>query len=148
MNLCGTFSRLKQCIIALMTVFQIVTNSTCVSQPYNTRILDSEVSIAGSFGELRGNHFHSGIDYKTGGKEGIPVFAAEDGFAYRVLVSRTGYGKAIYIKHKNDITTVYAHLRAFAGTLADTINDKQYAQKNFELDYYPKPEAFPIKKGS
>ncbi|MGR6087044.1 MAG: M23 family metallopeptidase [Arcticibacter sp.] len=105
------------------------------------------MSISGSFGEFRGNHFHSGIDYKTEGKEGIPVFSAADGFVYRVLVSRTGYGKAIYIKHDGDMTTVYAHLRAFAGVLADSIHEKQYSQKNFELDYYPSIKAFPIKKG-
>ncbi|MFM7176243.1 MAG: M23 family metallopeptidase [Bacteroidota bacterium] len=109
--------------------------------------MDFEVSIAGSFGELRGNHFHSGIDFKTGGKEGIPVYSAGDGFVYRILVSRAGYGKALYIKHDNDITTVYAHLRAFAGVLADSILEKQTAQENFELDYYPQAKAFPVKNG-
>ena len=145
--MCGTFSKQKPCNIALIAVIQFIIISTCVSQPLNTKILDCDVSISGSFGEFRGNHFHAGIDYKTGAKEGIPVFSAADGFVFRVLVSRSGYGKALYIKHDQDITTVYAHLRAFAGVLADSILEKQYAQENFELNYYPKAHAFPVKKG-
>lgn len=147
MKLCGIFSRLNPITITLSIVIQFITASFCLSQPFNTKILEYDVSIAGSFGEFRGNHFHSGIDYKTGGVEGIPIYSAADGFVYRILVSKTGYGKALYIKHDNDITTVYAHMRAFAGSLADSVLKKQQSQKNFELDYYPKLNAFPVRKG-
>ncbi|MFM7080270.1 MAG: M23 family metallopeptidase [Bacteroidota bacterium] len=117
------------------------------AQSINTRILDTEVKISGTFGEFRGNHFHAGIDYKTEKKEGIPVFSADDGYVYRILVSRNGYGKALYINHKNGITTVYAHLRDFEGAIADTVWGIQKKQKNFELDYRPPPGKIKIKKG-
>ena len=35
--------------------------------------------LAGNFGELRSNHFHSGIDFKTQGKTGFNIYCAEDG---------------------------------------------------------------------
>ena len=32
--------------------------------------------LSGNFGELRGNHFHTGVDLKTEGREGLVVVAA------------------------------------------------------------------------
>ena len=33
--------------------------------------LDIDIVLSGSFGELRSNHFHSGLDIKTQGREGL-----------------------------------------------------------------------------
>ena len=33
--------------------------------------VDFPIDLSGNFGELRNNHFHSGIDIRTGGEEGI-----------------------------------------------------------------------------
>ncbi len=122
-------------------------NVNLSAQNINTRILDTDVKISGTFGEFRGNHFHAGVDYKTEKKEGISVFSADDGYVYRILVSRSGYGKALYINHKNGTTTVYAHLRDFAGEIADTVWRIQKKQKIFELDYRPAPGKIKIRKG-
>ena len=35
--------------------------------------------MSANFGELRPNHFHSGIDLKTQGRIGLPVYAMDDG---------------------------------------------------------------------
>ena len=35
--------------------------------------------LSGNFGEFRGNHFHTGLDFKTQGREGFPVLAVADG---------------------------------------------------------------------
>ena len=69
--------------------------------------------LSGNFGELRGNHFHTGLDMKTQGREGLPVLAATDGVLARVKMSPWGYGNALYLEGPDGITTVYAHLQRF-----------------------------------
>ena len=71
--------------------------------------------LSGNFGEMRANHFHSGLDLKTEQREGLPVYAPADGYVSRINVQHYGYGKALYILHPNGYTTVYGHLRSFAG---------------------------------
>ena len=71
------------------------------------------IILSGTFGELRSNHFHSGLDIKTQGKQGIPIYAPADGYVSRIKIQQYGYGKALYIKHPNGYTTVYGHLKKF-----------------------------------
>lgn len=47
-----------------------------------------------NFGEMRPNHFHSGIDIKTDGVTGKPVLATADGYISRIAVTPGGYGRA------------------------------------------------------
>ena len=61
--------------------------------------LDIPIKLSGTFGELRSNHFHSGIDIKTGEIEGLKVFSIADGYISRIKVQPGGYGKALYITH-------------------------------------------------
>ena len=75
--------------------------------------LDIPLVLAGTFGELRSNHFHSGIDIKTKGVEGFPILAIEDGYVSRVKTNSGGYGKALYLTHYNGYVSVYAHLQSF-----------------------------------
>ena len=76
--------------------------------------LSGELILSGNFGEVRGNHFHSGLDLKTSGVEGKSVYAIADGYVSRIAVSEGGFGKAIYLEHPNGKTSVYAHLQQFA----------------------------------
>lgn len=103
--------------------------------------------LAGNFGELRSNHFHSGLDMKTQGKEGFNVYAAADGYVSRVKISPWGYGKTIYIDHSNGYTTVYAHLKSFKGKIADEIKKYQYEKESWEIDWYPPDSLLKVKKG-
>ena len=80
---------------------------------YFTPPLDIPIVLAGTFGELRSAHFHSGIDLKTQQKEGLNVYTSAEGYVSRIKVSNWGYGKAVYIDHPNGYTTVYAHLNKF-----------------------------------
>lgn len=109
--------------------------------------MDIPLSIAGSFGELRPNHFHSGLDFRTEKREGIPVYASADGYVSRIKISTGGYGKSIYIDHPNGFTTVYAHLQTFSPSIQKIINGEQYAKQTFEIEMFPKPEEIPVKKG-
>ena len=71
--------------------------------------------LAGSMGELRPNHFHGGLDIKTGGGVNKPVYASADGYVSRLKQSSYGYGNVLYITHPNGLTTVYGHLNDFKG---------------------------------
>jgi hypothetical protein len=104
--------------------------------------------MSGSFGELRGNHFHSGIDIKTGGEIRKKLFSISDGYISRVKVSPFGYGKAVYITYeKYGIIAVYGHMNAFDKKLNEYINDYQYKHKTFSVDLTLKKHQFPVKKG-
>ncbi|UKT62518.1 M23 family metallopeptidase [Pedobacter mucosus] len=104
-------------------------------------------ALAGSFGEIRGNHFHSGIDYRTNQREGYPVYAVADGYISRLRVQNSGFGQALYINHPNGFTTVYGHLQRFAPKIATIIKNLEYEKKTFELDEFPDETLIPVRKG-
>ncbi|MDR1672154.1 MAG: M23 family metallopeptidase [Bacteroidales bacterium] len=109
--------------------------------------LDIPVSLAASFAELRPNHFHSGIDYRTQGKTGHKVYAVADGYVSRIKVEAGGYGKALYLTHPDGHTTVYAHLDGFFDKAATYVQNEQYARERFPVDLFPDPALFPVKRG-
>lgn len=116
-------------------------------QDYFVSPLDIPLHLSGSFGELRNNHFHSGLDFKTKQQTGLPVYAAADGFVSRIKVSTWGYGKAIYVTHPNGYTTVYGHLEKFAPEIEAYIKQNQYKEKSFEVECFPRASEFKIKQG-
>lgn len=99
--------------------------------------LDIPINLSGTFGELRPNHFHSGLDIRTNNTEGLPVYAAADGIIIRIKVSTFGYGKALYIAHPNGYTTVYGHLQKFNDKIEAYVKEQQYKQKSYEVELYP-----------
>ena len=103
--------------------------------------------LSGTVGELRSTHFHTGLDIKTDGVEGLPVYASYDGYISRIYVSPVGYGHALYIKHPNGYTTVYGHLQRFGDKIAEYVLNEQYKRKSFDLNRFPPKEMFPVKKG-
>lgn len=109
--------------------------------------LEIPLHLSGSFGELRNNHFHSGLDFKTQQKEGLKVFASADGYVSRIKVSAWGYGKALYITHPNGYTTVYAHLQKYAPEIEEYVKKGQYRQKSFEVEFFPNPSELRVKQG-
>lgn len=104
-------------------------------------------SLSGGMGDLRANHFHAGLDIRTGGREGLAVHAAADGYVSRIAVFTGGYGNVIFIKHPNGLTTVYGHLKTLNDTLGTYLRGQQYARKTFEIDLRPEPGQFPVKQG-
>ena len=116
-------------------------------QDYFQSPLDIPLDLSGSFGELRSNHFHSGLDFKTKGVEGLPVYAAGDGYISRIKISTFGYGKAIYITHPNGYTSVYGHLQKANGAIESFIKARQYKEQSYEVEMYLYPTELPVKKG-
>lgn len=107
----------------------------------------SPPALAGSFGEIRGNHFHSGIDFRTNQREGYPVYAVADGYISRLRVQNSGFGQALYINHPNGFTTVYGHLQRFAPKIATIVKNLEYEKKSFEIDEFPDATLIPVHKG-
>ncbi len=104
-------------------------------------------SLSGAMGDLRANHFHAGLDIRTGGREGLDVHAAADGYVSRVAVFTGGYGNVVFIKHPNGLTTVYGHLKTINDSLGRYLKQAQYKQQTFEIDLKPAPGQFSVEKG-
>ena len=110
--------------------------------------LDIPLRLAGTFGELRNNHFHAGIDIKTNRRIGLPVYATADGYISRIKVAIWGYGKVIYINHPNGYTTVYAHLNKFGDEIQEYVKNIQYEKESYETgNIFPKKDQFIVTKG-
>ncbi len=100
-----------------------------------------------NFGEMRPNHFHSGIDIKTDGVENIPVVAAADGYVSRLLYSPWGYGRALYITHPDGHTTVYGHLNRFRKDIQEYVDRQRLLTDDNRVELYFKPDRFTVKRG-
>jgi len=108
--------------------------------------LDIPIILAGTFGELRTNHFHSGIDIKTQAVKGKKVHTAMQGYVSRIKISHWGYGKALYVTHPNGFTTVYGHLQRFSDKIEKYVKEKQYQKQSFEIQLFPKNVVLPVAK--
>lgn len=109
--------------------------------------LDIPLILAGTFGELRSNHFHAGIDIKTQQRQGLPVFSIEEGTVSRIKVSHWGYGKALYIAHPNGHTSVYAHLQKFGPEIEKYVKELQYKKQQYEIEVFPEFGTLNVSKG-
>lgn len=106
--------------------------------------LDIPLNLSGNFGEFRSNHFHTGIDIKTQGKEGLKVYATQAGVVSRIRVGPYGFGNALYIDHPNGMTTVYGHLQSFSPKIDSMLVREQYRQKKWDIDWYPGGVILPV----
>jgi len=109
--------------------------------------LDIPLVLSGTFAELRGNHFHGGIDIKTQGRSGLRINAVADGYVSRVAVSPYGYGNALYLRHPEGYTTVYGHLNAFYPELEKWVEDQLRDRSKNDGNLYPSPEQFKVTRG-
>ena len=117
-------------------------------QDYFSSPLEIPLILSGNFGELRSNHFHSGLDIKTQQREGLNVLASADGFVSRIKLAHFGYGKALYITHPNGYTTVYGHLQKFSPEIEAYIKKQQYEKETYEIELFPSAADLPVTKGS
>lgn len=109
--------------------------------------LDIPLILSGTFGELRSNHFHGGIDIKTQQREGLKTYAIYEGTVTRIKVALWGYGKVIYIAHPNGYTSVYGHLQKFSPKIEAYINKIQYQKQSYEVEVFPDFGELTVEKG-
>jgi len=133
--------------ITLLLSTQVWAQQQTYDTDYFKSPLDIPLVLSGNFGELRSNHFHTGIDFKTNGVEGLKIFAAADGYVSRIKISNSGYGNALYIDHPNGYTTVYAHLQSFDESLDAYIKKEQYKSRKSEVDLELSADLFTFKQG-
>ncbi len=109
--------------------------------------LDIYMILSGNFGELRTNHFHSGIDIKTKGVSGHRVYASAEGYISRIKIEAGGYGNTLYITHPAGYTSVYAHLDRFRKDIEEYVRDQQYSRQQHAVNLFPGKEEWPVEKG-
>lgn len=105
------------------------------------------LSLAGNYGEPRPNHFHGGIDVRTGNAVGKPVYSIADGYVSRVTVGLSGFGNAVYVTHPGGYTSVYCHLDRFVPQLSAMVRKWQYQNESYIADVRLKPTDFPVSQG-
>jgi hypothetical protein len=132
-------------------IISILYFSTLYDKPKDKTIFISPVKIplllSSNFGELRIDHFHSGLDIKTQGVTGKEVVSAASGYIYRISVSPGGFGKALYVRHPSGYSTVYGHLDKFTPEIESYVTSMQYEQKSYLVTLFPSREKFQVKQG-
>lgn len=129
-------------ILLFSNLSNIQTNKTQFISP-----LKIPLSLSANFGELRADHFHSGLDIKTQGVTGKEVVATASGYVYLILVSPVGFGRAIFIRHPSGYSTVYGHLDRYAPEIEEYVISQQYENKSFAVTIYPPKDKFRIAQG-
>ncbi len=109
--------------------------------------IDTHVYLSANFGAVRGNHFHSGLDIRTFGREGLKIQSIADGYVSRIKISPWGYGRALYINHPNGYTSVYAHLQTFNDEINEYVKKQQYSRKSFAIDVFPGRNTLKVSQG-
>ena len=107
---------------------------------------DFPITFSGNFGEIRANHFHGGLDFKTGGTIGKPVRALADGYISRIRVTH-GSGYVLDVAYDNGYSTINSQLSAGVGDVARRVEDLQYEKESWEVEITPEPDEYPVKAG-
>ena len=133
----------------LLILTSLFLNSFLAQEHFNTfrSPVGIPISLSGNFGELRSNHFHTGLDIKTNGSINYRFYAIDTGYVSRINISHWGYGKAIYIDHPNGFTSVYAHLNHFPEKIEKIIRQKQYELHQESITYYLDSSQILVSKG-
>jgi len=93
-------------------------------------VVDGAVG-AGAFVWPANNHYLSGFDYSSStnhlgvdiaGKEGEPVYAADNGVVVYAGWNNWGYGNVVVINHGNGWQTLYAHLSSYNVACGQSLN--------------------------
>jgi len=116
---------------------QVITTDSIWCVPIGT----VKPELSAGFGDIRPNHFHMGLDFRTDGKEGVPIYAIGNGFISRIRISPSGYGRVIYIDHPNGLTSVYAHCSKFSDRINSFVLPTQIQFKQNELDWKFSPKS-------
>lgn len=140
---------MSKAIVKIVLLLSLIVCSTTAKGEEREFALpfDFPILLSGNFAELRSNHFHGGVDFKTQGVINKPIHAPADGYISRATVSPGGYGNALYITHYNGYTTVYGHLESFTDDIAARVRERQYSEETFAVDLSFKQDEYPVRRG-
>ena len=127
----------------LLVLFSLQTKAQQLSNPF-----DFPMQLSGGFCDLRADHFHAGIDFRTRSSEGHAIHSVRPGYISRVTVSPWGYGLAVYVTHPEDkLITVYGHLQRYTRNIEAFVKKKQYENESYNVDLKFEPGILPVKQG-
>ena len=132
------------CILLISTILHAQEKPNYPVYPNPVKI---PIYLSATFGELRNNAFHAGVDIKTNGKIGYRVYAVADGYVSRIGVSPFGYGNVVYVTHNDGNMSVYAHLDSFNEKIGKYVRNKQFASKSFKQNLFLEKDEIPVKVG-
>jgi len=140
---------MRKILLITLLLFGICQGFSQANYPkdYFRSPLEVPLILSGTFGELRTNHFHGGLDIKTQQRQGLSVVGIADGYVSRIKISHWGYGKALYVQHPNGYSSVYGHLKKFAPEIEAYIKKHQYQKQRYTLELFPKANALKVEKG-
>lgn len=134
-------------IRSLLLALLVIVSKRVVAQDVSfVPPLDIPIAFAGNFGEIRANHFHGGLDFKTGGRTGEKVRALAKGYISRIRVTH-GSGYVLDVVYENGYTTINRHLSSFVGEIARRVEELQYARESWEVEIVPEADEYPVKPG-
>lgn len=134
-------------LVSVFIFFGFASGQSKLDRDFRSPV-DFDIYLSGTFGELRGGHFHAGIDIKTYEQTGKVIKMIADGYISRIKISRYGYGKAIYVSHPNGYTSVYGHLDGFNRTITEYVEEIQRKQQSYEIDVPVTKDRLYYKKGN
>jgi hypothetical protein len=140
-----TLSHMKKYIILLLLF--LFAQATILSAQNYSWPLKITPELTSKFCDYRAGHFHSGLDIRTQGRIGLPVYAIDNGYVFRVATSFRGYGKALYLKLNDGRIVVYGHLSSFSDAVNSRVREEQIKDKKYDQDLYFTSSEFPVKKG-
>ena len=69
---CSKYNMKKTCLTSILVLFSLVAMAQGGLDVYLSPF-DFPIVFSGNFGEIRANHFHGGLDFKTQGATGKPI---------------------------------------------------------------------------
>jgi hypothetical protein len=108
---------------------------------------NASTNLTSTFADYRRTHLHEGIDISTNNQTGYPVYAARDGYVTRIFISRRGYGKMLYVRHRDGFVTMYAHLQRFQDPIDNYAKQLQKRNRRYSLEVVLDSTLFPVSKG-
>ena len=108
--------------------------------------MDHVITFSGNYGEIRADHYHGGLDFKTGGAEGKVVRAIADGYISRIQVNSSS-GLVLTVTFPDGWSAAYRHLSSFMEPIPSRVKAWQYEHQSWEMELRPAPEEYPVKAG-
>lgn len=106
-----------------------------------------EIDLASGFGDYRNGRFHAGLDIRTGGVTGEPVFSPVDGYVWRIRTNYEGYGKALYVRGPDERIYVFAHLAKLIPEINKVVKAAQLEAQRYYVDLYLTPDSIKVTAG-
>lgn len=137
-------------VLTILWCYSLSTLAQQVPFPgnYFRNPLGIPMDLSANFGELRPNHWHMGLDLRTGAKENLPVYAAAEGYIAHIGIRPQSFGRFIVINHPNGLSTLYGHLNDFFPALEDYVTAQQYEKESWAIELDFTSEKFPVSKGA